>query len=74
MSKGYCKTVITVTVLSEGPYDYRGLASLAYDMDEGDCVGMVTCAESAPLDAGQMREALLAAGNDGAFFDLDAED
>ncbi len=70
-NKTYYKTTFTITVLSEGPYTYSDLESLRHDVEDGDCIGKIETNSSDPLTAEQMRAALLDAGNDGTFFNLD---
>ena len=43
------KTVITVEVLSDGPYEFQGIKQLAHDVVEGDCSGYVDDGESIEL-------------------------
>lgn len=59
-----------IVVLTEGPepYNPQSLKSLAYDIDEGDCIGDWWQAESRTLKPNETIPALLELGNDGSFF------
>lgn len=70
------KTVITVTVLHEThgldtEYVYgMDLAEIAEFIDTGAGIGDKTVVSNKVLDVGDVRQELLALGNDGTFFDL----
>lgn len=67
------RTIIRVEVLSEGPYEVESLDSVAYDLDEGECVGDYTVT-SKRLPASKVEAALEAVGSDSTFFDSDEDD
>ncbi len=68
------KTVITVTVLSDTPIDDLDLASVAHEIDNGDCVGTVDFGSKQPLTREQMAAELVKAGSSPDFFgELDDE-
>ena len=47
MSHGrFCKTVIRVTVLSEGPFEYENLNDVYHAITTGDCSGEVKTVEA----------------------------
>ena len=72
MSHGrFCKTVIQVTVLSEGPFEYENLNDVYNAITEGDCSGEVKTVEACYLNGKQAAEALIAQGSDPEFFKLD---
>ena len=62
------KTVIRVEVLSEGPYDYECLETLAYDVMFGDCSGKIDVGESKELTDDEARQACREHGTDPEFF------
>lgn len=69
------RTVFTVEVFSEGPWDGgSNLTRIAYAIDEGDCIGNTeqTSAEIVPPD--QVEAHMLRIGNDGSFFENDEDE
>lgn len=46
----------------------EGLVRLSERMDTGDLVGTVTVSADVAVPAAEVRQALIAAGNDGSFF------
>jgi len=69
----FYKTVVTIEVLSEEPYEENDLANIAYDIDAGDYVGSVSVGESVAVDGKTMAALLAAAGSDPGFFSLDTD-
>lgn len=74
MSEQLKKTVITVTVLSNGDYEFTNLASLAYDITDGDCSGACEVTSIQTLSREEMAEALKAQGSDPTFLLGEDED
>jgi len=69
----FYKTVVTVTVLSEEPFNEMELADVAYAIGEGDCSGQVEFAPSEKVDGPTMAKLLIAQGSDPEFFQIDAD-
>lgn len=70
------KTVYQVVVLHESDNDIRelDLKEILENMDDGDCIGQVKYLGSTICPTADVAEVeLKAIGNDGSFFDLDAE-
>lgn len=70
------RTVFTVEVFSEGPFDADGsddgpfpLAEINHAITDGDCIGMVDRVSAEPVPADELEAHLLRIGNDGSFFD-----
>lgn len=61
------RTLITVEVLSDGPYDPATLGDVHYDIVEGDLSGKWSVKSSEVLTPEAMEKALLAQGSDPAF-------
>lgn len=72
-NRKFYKTVITVEVLSEDPYQFENLSELAYDVDEGDCSGKTTIEKTEEVDGATMALLLAAQGSDSEFFRIDDE-
>jgi len=63
------KTVIQVTVLTEGPYEWDNLHGVAYDIARGDALGTCEEVESTELPSrAEVAEAAAAMGGDPGFF------
>lgn len=63
-----------VTLLSEEPLpDAMSLSSIAYEMNEGDCVGEVEQLRCKKVSSKQIVKQLEEVGSDPAFFQLDEE-
>lgn len=71
--KKYHKTVFKVTVLSEEPFEYDGIESIAYSITQGDCSGHTEEIKRQRLTGKQMAKELLNQGSDPEFFQLDKE-
>jgi len=69
----FYRTTITVTVLSEEPFDYDNLEGVHYAITEGECSGHYETTKSETLTAKQVAEALQAEGSDPEFFQLTDE-
>lgn len=78
------RTTFTFTVLhrtdepftgfdGDGPLDTTLGEALARSWD-GNAVGLVTAEVTVPVPLEEVEDALVALGNDGAFFDTDLED
>jgi hypothetical protein len=67
----FYKTVYQVTVLSEEPVEFAGLADIASAITEGDCSGEYTTISSEVLNGEQVAKALKAQRSDPGFFMLD---
>lgn len=68
------RTVLVYEVLSEEPYEYQNLESLAYDVREGDCSGMLLAEHHSDVDAPQMAALLEAQGSEPGFFQIGEDD
>lgn len=75
------RTIFTIEVLSEGPFDPYGgdddpfnLAAINYAITEGHCVGCCERTSSKVVPDGKVHDALVALGNTGSFFDLGHDD
>lgn len=68
------RTVLTYEVLSEEPYEYSDLETLAYDVRDGDCSGMLLKEEHQEVSAERMAALLEAQGSDPSFFQIELED
>ncbi len=67
------KTTITVTVLSEGPFEFSNLSDVHYAITSGDCSGEFT-EVSEVVDGPTMAKLLEAQGSDPGFFQLPEDD
>lgn len=67
----FVKTVIQVTVLSEGFYDPENLSGVHYDITNGDCSGKWEVVKQTDLTGKQAAKELEKQGSDPAFFQLD---
>ena len=68
----FYRTVLTVEILSETPYNETDLAQVAVDIDEGEQVGKVSVSSSNEEMTGKVCAVLLKdAGSDPSFFMLD---
>ncbi|MBK1666624.1 hypothetical protein CKO28_01020 [Rhodovibrio sodomensis] len=66
----YWRTRFVLDVLSEdAPLTDDDLATIAYECDEGACVGHMQAVQSTPLTADEARVALMAAGSEPGFFE-----
>lgn len=70
----FFKTVFQIEVLSEDKplNDVGSLHDIAYQIDEGDCSGVVKHIKSIRLTAEKAAKALIEQGSDPEFFQLDA--
>jgi hypothetical protein len=69
-TEGLYRTVITVEVLSNGPFIFsgiNGLADLAYNVTEGDCSGHAEVTSSQEVTPKEMAKLLEAQGSDPSF-------
>jgi len=73
MERKFYKTVITVEVLSEGPYEFVSLRQVVDDITDGDCSGKIEDGESVELSREDFVAACEAQGSDPEFFSLDAD-
>jgi len=72
MKKKLYKTIITVEVISDEPYN-GGLGDLAYDTTEGDCSGAISWGEPTELVGMDAVKALEEQGSEPEFFGMDSE-
>ena len=71
MKPKYYRTVLTVEVLSQEPYDPETLAGVAHDIVDGDCSGDWEVTEpSKEVTPDEMEKLLEAQGSDPGFFGL----
>lgn len=61
------KTVISIEVLSEGPYKPTLLEDVHHDITDGQCSGVWSITGTSQLTREQMAEALIAQGSDPEF-------
>jgi len=75
MIRKFWRTRITIDVLSEDVpmSDDADLESVAYDIDQGDCVGKIVWADPEELTPKEMADALLDANCEPEFFGLDED-
>jgi hypothetical protein len=66
-SHSYVRTVIKVTVLSRGDFDWDSLTDVAYAISDGDCSGEAETESVEYLTPRQMNDALIAQGSDPDF-------
>ena len=66
-NESYKKTVLEVTVLSEGNWDWETLGGVAYDITNGDCSGDIEVKEAVFLSEEQTARELVKQGSDPAF-------
>lgn len=69
MPKFY-RTVVTIEVLSEKPYEFHCVGDIAYDITDGDCSGKIISESSEEVDAPTMAKLLKEHGSD-LDFNLD---
>ena len=69
-TRKFCKTVIQVTVLSEGPFEYENLNDIYFAITDGDCSGEVKTVEAKYISGRQAAKELMAQGSDPEFFQL----
>ena len=74
VGQAYYKTTYKVEVLSEERLDCDSLATIAYEIIEGDCSGSLEEVSVQQLTADEAREALIAQGSDPGFFQSLSED
>ncbi len=67
MADKYCRTVITVEVLSDRLYDPETLKQVAYDIICGDCSGEWHVTSQEEVSEEKMAELLEAQGSDPSF-------
>lgn len=65
------KTIITIEVLSEEPYDQTDLNEVAYDITEGHHSGVVKITSKEEMTGKQAADELKKQGSDTEFFMLD---
>ena len=69
----FYKTKIVVEVLSEEPYFETNLETIAMDITDGSCSGVVKIVSKKELTGKRMARALLSQGSDTEFFNLDSK-
>ena len=65
------KTVVTVTVLSEDPYEFDSFEQLIYDIVEGDCSGEAEVTSTTVLTGKEAADAVMEQASDPDFFQMD---
>lgn len=68
------KTVISIEILSDGPYVAESLEKIYHDITDGDCSGVWNVIETAELTRSEMSDALIEQGSDPEFLFGDDED
>lgn len=71
MSRQFHRTIITVEVLSEEPYEFDNIRQTYEDITNGDCSGSACVTSTEIVDGPKMAKLLLAQGSDPGFFRLD---
>jgi formylmethanofuran dehydrogenase subunit E len=71
MSRQFHRTVITVEVLSEEPYEFDDLEQTYQDIVTGDCSGTAKVTATETVDGPTMAKLLINQGSDPEFFRLD---
>lgn len=69
----FWRNVITVEVLSEEYYDPGSLEQVAYDIDEGACVGNFTVTGREEVGPERMADLLISLGSEPDFFIIEEE-
>ncbi len=69
-TRNFYRTVITVEVLSEEPFEFRNLKDVHYAITDGDCSGSYGTTSVETADGRRMAELLLNQGSDPDFFGL----
>lgn len=70
-NRKFYRTVISVEVLSEEPYNPESLEGIAHDIIEGDCSGRWNVVSSKEVDGVEMAQLLYEQASEPAFFQLD---
>lgn len=70
----YYRTVITVEVLSDEPYNPASLAQVAHDTISGGCSGNWKITSSEEVTVKRMAELLEAQGSDPSFLIMEEDD
>ena len=70
IKRTFCRTIITIEVLSEGPYDIQTLQQLERDIIDGDCSGKWDVTACQEVDGPTMAKLLREQHSDPAFFCL----
>ena len=65
------RTEIKVVVLSEEPFDFTNLATVAHAITDGDCSGECTVLRQKWLVGKAAADAVIAQGSDPEFFGID---
>lgn len=71
--KQYYRTIITVEVLSDFPYDPESLEQISNDITDGDCSGKWQIVDSKEVNKHQMEQLLVEQGSDPSFLCGEAE-
>ena len=66
----FCKTIVTVEVLSEQPIEFDDLQELHNMIEHGNCSGQFTADSAVILNGEPMAQALIAQFSDPEFFQL----
>ncbi len=72
--KKFYRTVISIEVLSEKPYDFNSLEDTCYDIMDGECSGKIKVVSKEEVYEEKMKKLLIAQGSDPDFFMLDGEE
>jgi predicted HAD superfamily hydrolase len=68
MAKKFYKTVIEITIITEGRYDPTSLEGINYDITDGEAVGSWNMESSKAITKKQMAEEMHNLGSDPEFF------
>lgn len=71
MDKRYYETVFEVRVLSEDPIDSYGIKEIAYEITDGDLIGIFEQTRKIKLTGLEVVQRLKDFGSDSEFFGLD---
>lgn len=69
----FYKTTLKIEILSEEPFEWDSIDSIAYSITEGDCSGNVDHVKSEILTAKKVVQELINQGSDSEFFQLDED-
>jgi hypothetical protein len=72
-NRTFYRTVVTITILSEDPYEFASIDMINYDITEGACSGQIEVGDSIPCDGVEMADLLHFQASDPGFFRLDNE-
>lgn len=72
-TRKFHRTIITIEVLSEEPYNPEDLNDVAHDITTGDCSGNWSITKQEVVDGETMAKLLIQQRSEPGFFQLDDE-